>query len=65
MITLDTAGLVVIASRTLGLDTAQVLDLLDPAAAERALEQEEARLLRHDYVGTEHQSRRTSACAAN
>ena len=39
MITLDVADLVVVASRTLGLDTAQVLDLLDPAAAERAIEQ--------------------------
>jgi len=37
VITLDLADLVVIASRTLGLDTGQVLDLLDPAAAERAL----------------------------
>jgi Clp amino terminal domain, pathogenicity island component len=37
VITLDPADLVVIASRTLGLDTGQVLDLLDPAAAERAL----------------------------
>jgi len=37
VITLEVADLVVIASRTLGLDTAQVLDLLDPAAAERAL----------------------------
>ena len=37
MITLEVADLVVIASRTLGLDTGQVLDLLDPAAAERAL----------------------------
>jgi prophage maintenance system killer protein len=35
--TLEVADLVVIASRTLGLDTGQVLDLLDPAAAERAL----------------------------
>ena len=39
MITLEVADLVVIAGRTLGLDTAQVLDLLDPAAAERALAQ--------------------------
>ena len=37
MITLEVTDLVVIASRTLGLDTGQVLDLLDPAAAERAL----------------------------
>ena len=37
MITLEVADLVVIASRTLRLDTGQVLDLLDPAAAERAL----------------------------
>ncbi len=37
MITLEVADLVVIASRTLGLDTGQVLDLLDPAAAEHAL----------------------------
>ena len=37
MIALEVADLVVIAARTLGLDTAQVLDLLDPAAAERAL----------------------------
>jgi prophage maintenance system killer protein len=37
VITLEVADLVVIASRTLGLDTGQVLDLLDPAAAERAL----------------------------
>ena len=39
MIALEVADLVVIASRTLGLDTGQVLDLLDPAAAERALAQ--------------------------
>jgi Clp amino terminal domain, pathogenicity island component len=39
MITLGVADLVVIASRTLGLDTDAVLDLLDPAAAERALAQ--------------------------
>jgi len=37
VITLDVADLVVIASRTLRLDTGQVLDLLDSAAAERAL----------------------------
>jgi prophage maintenance system killer protein len=37
VITLDLADLVVIASRTLRLDTGQVLGLLDPAAAERAL----------------------------
>jgi hypothetical protein len=37
VITLELADLVVIAGRTLGLDTGQVLDLLDPAAAERAL----------------------------
>jgi hypothetical protein len=37
VITLEVADLVVIASRTLGLDTGQVLDLLDPAVAERAL----------------------------
>ena len=37
MITLEVADLVLIASRTLGLDTGQVLDLLDLAAAERAL----------------------------
>jgi prophage maintenance system killer protein len=37
VITLEVADLVVIASRTLGLDTGEVLDLLDPAAAERAL----------------------------
>jgi len=37
VITLKVPDLVVIASRTLGLDTGQVLDLLDPAAAERAL----------------------------
>jgi prophage maintenance system killer protein len=36
---LEVADLVVIASRTLGLDTGQVLDLLDPAAAEHALAQ--------------------------
>jgi hypothetical protein len=34
---LGLADLVVIAGRVLGLDTGQVLDLLDPAAAERAL----------------------------
>ncbi|MGH3152862.1 MAG: Clp protease N-terminal domain-containing protein [Streptosporangiaceae bacterium] len=39
MITLQVADLVIIASRTLGLDTGQVLDLLDPAAAEHALAQ--------------------------
>jgi len=37
VITLEVADLVVIAGRTLGLDTGQVLDLLDPGAAERAL----------------------------
>jgi prophage maintenance system killer protein len=37
VITLEVADLVVIASRTLGLDTGEVLDLLDVAAAERAL----------------------------
>ena len=37
MIMLEVADLVVIASRTLGLDTGQVLDLLDVAAAEHAL----------------------------
>jgi hypothetical protein len=37
VIALEVADLVVIASRALGLDTGQVLDLLDPAAAERAL----------------------------
>jgi prophage maintenance system killer protein len=37
VITLEVADLVVIAGRTLGLDTAQVLDLLDPTAAEHAL----------------------------
>jgi prophage maintenance system killer protein len=37
VITLEVADLVVIAGRTLGLDTADVLDLLDPAAAEHAL----------------------------
>lgn len=39
MIALTIADLIVIASRTLGLDTGQVLDLLDPAAAELALDQ--------------------------
>ena len=39
MIALEFADLVLIASRTLGLDTGQVLDLLDPAAAEHALDQ--------------------------
>ena len=39
MIELDAADLVVIAGRALGLDTGQVLDLLDPAAAEQALAQ--------------------------
>jgi hypothetical protein len=34
---LELADLVVIAGRTLGLDTGEVIDLLDPAAAERAL----------------------------
>jgi prophage maintenance system killer protein len=34
---LELGDLVVIAGRTLGLDTGQVIDLLDPAAAERAL----------------------------
>jgi Clp amino terminal domain, pathogenicity island component len=37
VITLDLADLVVIASRTLNLDTAEALDLLDTTAAERAL----------------------------
>jgi prophage maintenance system killer protein len=39
VIALEVADLVLIASRTLGLDTGQVLDLLDPAAAEQALAQ--------------------------
>ena len=39
MIALEVADLVLIASRTLGLDAGQVLDLLDPAAAEHALDQ--------------------------
>jgi prophage maintenance system killer protein len=39
VIALEVADLVVIAGRTLGLDTGQVLDLLDPAAAEHALAQ--------------------------
>ena len=39
MIELEVADLVLIASRTLGLDTRQVLDLLDPAAAGHALAQ--------------------------
>jgi prophage maintenance system killer protein len=39
VIALEVADLVLIASRTLGLDTGQVLDLLDPAAAEQALDQ--------------------------
>ena len=38
MIELEVADLVVIAGRTLGLDTDRVLDLLDPAAAEHALD---------------------------
>jgi prophage maintenance system killer protein len=37
VIALELADLVVIAGRALGLDTGQVLDLLDPEAAERAL----------------------------
>jgi len=39
VIALEVADLVVIASRTLGLDTGQVLNLLDPTAAEHALAQ--------------------------
>jgi hypothetical protein len=39
VIALEVADLVLIASRTLGLDTDQVLDLLDTAAAEQALVQ--------------------------
>jgi hypothetical protein len=39
VIALELADLVLIAGRTLGLDTGQVLDLLDPAAAEHALAQ--------------------------
>ncbi len=39
MIALEVADLVLIASRTLGLGTGQVLDLLDPAAAGHALDQ--------------------------
>ena len=39
MITLEVADLVIIASRTLELDTDRVLDLLDPTAAEHALAQ--------------------------
>ena len=38
MIELGVADLVINAARTLGLDTGQVLDLLDPPAAERALD---------------------------
>jgi len=38
VIELGVADLVIIAARTLGLDTGQVLDLLDPSAAERALD---------------------------
>jgi hypothetical protein len=37
VIALELADLILVASRTLGLDTGQVLDLLDPAAAEHAL----------------------------
>jgi hypothetical protein len=37
VIALEVADLVLIASGTLGLDTGQVLDLLDAAAAEHAL----------------------------
>jgi hypothetical protein len=40
VIALEVADLVLIASRTLGLDTGQVLDLLDTAAAELALAEE-------------------------
>ncbi len=39
MIALEVADLVIIASRTLSLDSSQVLDLLDPTAAEHALAQ--------------------------
>jgi hypothetical protein len=39
VIELEVADLVLIAGRALGLDTSQVLDLLDPAAAEQALTQ--------------------------
>jgi hypothetical protein len=39
VIALEVADLVVIASRTLGLDTGQVLELLDTAAAGQALAQ--------------------------
>ena len=39
MIALEVADLILIASRTLGLDTGQVLDLLDLDAAEHALDQ--------------------------
>jgi len=39
VIALELADLVIIAGRTLGLDTGQVLDLLDPAAAKHALAQ--------------------------
>jgi len=39
VIALEVADLVLVASRTLGLDTGQVLDLLDVAAAEHALAQ--------------------------
>jgi hypothetical protein len=39
VIVLEVADLVVIASRTLGLDTAAALELVDPAAAELALGQ--------------------------
>lgn len=51
MITLEVADLVVIAGRTLGLDTGEVLDLLDPAAAELALTQARQRPDTGDLVG--------------
>ena len=38
MIALEVADLVIIAGRTLGLDTGEVLDLMDPQAAARALD---------------------------
>ena len=44
MIALEVADLVIIAGRTLGLDTGEVLDLLDPQAAARAFDQARADL---------------------
>jgi hypothetical protein len=52
VIALEVADLVIIAGRTLGLDTHEVLDLLDPQAAARALDLARADLDPCDEAGS-------------